>query len=148
MLSPRRRPRNDDNGGLTCVVLPVLDVDAANAAHQQLQLPLVEDLDEVEGDELVEAGEELVHLLPDSVDEPPLYHQLDVLVLVIVGHPRLLAAGPQLHRHRLPEVLLVHLEGELQLARVVLLDPDEGVEIFSVHGFHVLNTFQSPTIRL
>ena len=40
-------------------MLPVLDVDAADAAHEQLQLPLVEDLEEGQGDQLVEAGKEL-----------------------------------------------------------------------------------------
>jgi hypothetical protein len=44
------------------VLLPVLDVDDADAAHEQLQLALVEDLDVVQRNKLAESGQEVVHL--------------------------------------------------------------------------------------
>jgi hypothetical protein len=44
------------------VLLPVLDVDDADAAHEQLQLALVEDLDVVQRNKLAETGQEVVHL--------------------------------------------------------------------------------------
>ena len=59
------------------VILPVLHVDTPDTAHQQLQLALVKDLDQVERDKLVESRQELIHLFSHSVDEPPLDHQLE-----------------------------------------------------------------------
>ena len=56
------------------VVPPVPDVDVADAAHEQLQLALVEDLEVVERKNLAEALQELVHLVLDPRDEPPLDH--------------------------------------------------------------------------
>ena len=44
------------------VLLPVLDVDDADAVHQELELSLVENLDVVQRNELVEAGQEVIHL--------------------------------------------------------------------------------------
>ncbi len=55
-----------------CVLLPIADVDDSDAAHEQLELALVKDLDQVKRDEFVEAGKKVVHLLLDSRHEPPL----------------------------------------------------------------------------
>ena len=44
------------------VLLPVVDVDGSDAAHQLLQLDLVEHLEEVQRNELVEPGQEVIHL--------------------------------------------------------------------------------------
>ena len=81
---------------------------------------------------------------------------LNVFILVLVGHPRLFPPRSQLNGDGLTKVLLVHLEifilttkslwpvggwrcgvglnnlhlkGELQLTWVVLLDPNQGVEV-------------------
>ncbi len=63
-------PLNDDVIGMIIALVegvpaPVADVDGANAAQEQLQLPLVEDPEKVKLDDLVEARLERVHLLPD-----------------------------------------------------------------------------------
>jgi hypothetical protein len=44
------------------VLLPVVDVDDPDAEDEPLQLALVEHLDEVQWNELAEAGQELRHL--------------------------------------------------------------------------------------
>ena len=54
-----------------CVLLPVLDVDVADTTHQQLQLALVEDLDEVPRNDFAETFEESVHLLRNPRHESP-----------------------------------------------------------------------------
>lgn len=54
------------------VVLPVLDVDFANAAHQQFELVLVEHLYHVERHKLIEAGQKRVHLWQDAIHKSPL----------------------------------------------------------------------------
>ena len=48
-----------------CVGLEVIDVDGWEAGDEQLQLLLVEDGDEALGDDVVEAVEERVDLLPN-----------------------------------------------------------------------------------
>jgi hypothetical protein len=45
------------------VLLPVVDVDDPDAEDEPLQLALVEHLDEVQWNELAEAGQEMLHLL-------------------------------------------------------------------------------------
>ena len=44
------------------VLLPVLDVDDSNAAHQKFQLALVKDLDVVQRHQLTEPCQEVIHL--------------------------------------------------------------------------------------
>ena len=44
------------------VLLPVLDVDDADAAHEQLQFTLVEDLDVVKRNQFAKSGQEVIHL--------------------------------------------------------------------------------------
>jgi hypothetical protein len=53
------------------VLLPVLDVDVGDAADEELELALVEDVDQVRGDELVEAGYKGVELFRDSLLDAP-----------------------------------------------------------------------------
>jgi hypothetical protein len=53
------------------MLLPVVDVDIGDTANQKLQLALVEDIDELGGDELVEAAEERGELLLDSLLDAP-----------------------------------------------------------------------------
>lgn len=53
------------------VFLPVLDVDVGDAADQELEFTLVEHVDEIGGDELVEAGDEGVELLLDTFLDLP-----------------------------------------------------------------------------
>ena len=56
------------------MVPPVLDVDVSDAAHEQLQLSLVEDLEQVQRHHVLEASQKLLHLLLHPRHEPPLDH--------------------------------------------------------------------------
>jgi hypothetical protein len=56
---------------VVCVFLPVLDVDVGDTADQELELALVEDVDEVCGDQLVETGDEGLELLFDALLDAP-----------------------------------------------------------------------------
>jgi hypothetical protein len=53
------------------VLLPVVDVDVGDAADEQLEFALVEDVDQVRGDELVEARDEGLELLFDALLDAP-----------------------------------------------------------------------------
>lgn len=53
------------------MLLPVVDVDVGDAADQQLKLALVEHVDEIGGNELVEAGDEGVELFRDALLDLP-----------------------------------------------------------------------------
>ena len=54
------------------VLFPVFDVDVAQAAHEQLQLVLIEDLQQRQRHDLVEALQDGVHLRLYTGHEPPL----------------------------------------------------------------------------
>lgn len=51
--------------------LPILDVDIRDAANEQLEFTLVEDINEVCGDEFVEAGGEGLELVFDALLDAP-----------------------------------------------------------------------------
>lgn len=57
------------------VLLPVLDVDVGDTADQELELALVEDIDEIRGNKLVEAGDEGVELFFDALLDAPFDHK-------------------------------------------------------------------------
>jgi hypothetical protein len=48
------------------VLLPVVDINVGHSSDQELQLSLIKDVDELLGDEFVEAGHERLELLLDS----------------------------------------------------------------------------------
>ena len=54
------------------MLLPVLDVDIGDTADEEFEFTFVEDVDEVWGDELVEAGDKGIELLFHSLLDPPL----------------------------------------------------------------------------
>lgn len=54
------------------VLLPVVDINVCYATDEQLELTLVEDVDEISGDELVEALHEGVELLINTLLDAPL----------------------------------------------------------------------------
>ena len=64
------------------VLLPVLDVDISDTSNEQFELTLVEDVDEIWGDELVEAGHEGVELFFNAFLDSPFG---DESVIVING---------------------------------------------------------------
>ena len=54
---------------VNCVLLPVLDVYCPNAAHQEFQFALVENLEQVELNQLVETLQESLHLVVNPETE-------------------------------------------------------------------------------
>lgn len=54
------------------VLLPVLDIDVCNSANEEFELTLVEDVDQIRGDELVEALHEGVELFVNTLLNAPL----------------------------------------------------------------------------
>ena len=57
------------------VFLPVLHVDIGDTADEELEFALVEDVDEVGGDEFVEAGYEGVELFRDALLDAPFSYE-------------------------------------------------------------------------
>lgn len=57
------------------VFLPVVDVDVGYATDQEFEFALVEDVDEVGGDELVEAGDEGGELFGDAFLDLPFCYE-------------------------------------------------------------------------
>ena len=53
------------------VLLPVVDINIRNAANQKLKFTLVENIHQVGGNELVEAGDERVKLLLNALGDFP-----------------------------------------------------------------------------
>jgi hypothetical protein len=53
------------------VFFPVFDVNVGDAANQELKLALVEDVDEIRGDEFVEAGDEGLELFFNALLDAP-----------------------------------------------------------------------------
>lgn len=56
---------------VVCVFFPVVDVDVGDAADEEFEFAFVEDVDEVGGDELVEAGDEGLELFFDALLNAP-----------------------------------------------------------------------------
>ena len=57
------------------VLLPVLHIDISDTADEQLKLALIKDIDEVCGDQLVEAGDEGVELFRYALLDAPFCDQ-------------------------------------------------------------------------
>ena len=64
------------------VFLPVVDIDVSDAADQEFELALIEDVDQVGGDELVEAGDEGVELFRDALLDLPFCYQSTSTIIV------------------------------------------------------------------
>lgn len=144
------------------VFLPVVDVDVGDAADQQFEFALVEHVDEVGGDELVEAGDEGVELFGDAFLDLPFCDEsglcrvsrsefgygvwvvglnaLDILFLGLIGDSNLASSTLQIHRLCLPELVVIHREGQVyDVLDIVLQHPGQiSVEVF-VDALHVLD---------
>lgn len=69
------------------VLLPVLDIDVCNSANEEFELTLVEDVDQIRGNELVEALHEGVELFVNTLLNAPFCDE-PAKVLVFVGRLR------------------------------------------------------------
>ena len=65
---------------------PVVQIDGADAAHQQFQFVFIEQFDQTQRYEFVEALQEVLHLLQNPIYKSPLDDQFDVVQLVFVGY--------------------------------------------------------------
>ena len=68
------------------VLLEVCNAEVACAAHEQLQLVLVKDAEQVVGDEFVEPLQEGLDFLPHATRQPELGHRVQVAQFVAVCH--------------------------------------------------------------
>lgn len=106
------------------VLHPVIDIDLAYTADEQLQLSLVEDVDEVSWDKLVESLDEGVELLLDTLLNAPFGDQtenvskeavifrlevdiLNVFLLVLVRHLNIPSAGLEINGNLLTKHLIL-----------------------------------------
>ena len=112
------------------MLLPVLDIDVGDTADEQFELSLVEDVDEIWGNQFVEACDEGVELFFDPLLDAPFgdeanfvnkvpqidrkrCHLLYVFLLVLVGHCYVATIWLQVYCDRLTESLVVGREGQL-----------------------------------
>jgi hypothetical protein len=112
------------------VLLPVVDIDVCYATDEQLELTLVEDVDEISGNELVEALNKGVKLFINTLLNAPFCNEsgspvskssrvnvaqianlLDVFLLVLIRHLDVPTTFLEVHDHLLTESLIVNREG-------------------------------------
>ena len=68
-------------------------VNVGHSADQEFQLPLVKDADEGLGNDLVETVDKRVELFLDAANDPIMNSEINVFVLVLLGHWYFGAAG-------------------------------------------------------
>jgi hypothetical protein len=88
------------------VLGPVVDVYLGHAADEQLELALIEHGDQVEWDELAEAGHERIKLLLDTSADAVLDDAIHVVLLVVLRHRNIRATRFQLDGDHLAEAIL------------------------------------------
>uniref|UniRef100_A0A2M4DBE8 Putative secreted protein n=1 Tax=Anopheles darlingi TaxID=43151 RepID=A0A2M4DBE8_ANODA len=120
------------------VLLPIVNVNALDTAHQKLELVLIEDLEQRQRYERIDALQERLHLILDPGFKPPVDHEPYVLVLVVVRHIQLGTTRFQLPLAHRTEALLIHAERQIEFARIVLLDVEQRVVVLRIDRFHVL----------
>lgn len=137
------------------VLLPVIDVNIRNTANQELEFALVEHVDQVGGDELVEARNEGVELLFDALLDAPFRDEtarrnqladrtlrdekidlLDVFLLILVRDLNVLAARLELDADRLAEPLVVCAKGEFERVGDVIVPAATLAESLSQRADH------------
>jgi len=124
------------------VAIPVLAVDLVDPTDQQLELIRVEHRDLLKRQHLVEAGSEFVHLMSDAVAKLVLEHQVDILLLVVVGDVNVLTARFELDlcRGAVGHLLGERKRGAEDLAAAVRVE--DVLEIAVVVGVEGLNIVQ------
>jgi len=65
------------------VLLPVIYVNICYAADQEFKFAFVEDVDQIWGDELMEAGNECVKLLLDTLLDTPFGNKAEVMLVIV-----------------------------------------------------------------
>ena len=137
------------------VLLPIIHVDIRNATDKQFEFPLIENVDQVCRDELIEARDESVELLFDSLLDFPLCHQpaevstthtrklwhlLDIFLLVLVRDLNVAAARFEVNGLGFAELLVVNRKRLIEnIGDIILQCPCQVLVIFFVYAFHVLD---------
>jgi hypothetical protein len=139
------------------VLLPVIDIDICDTADEQLKLTLVEDVDQVGGDELVEALHKGIELLINTLLNAPLGNEstndvsngketvtqgcrdlLNVFLLVLVRHFDISATLLEVHNDLLAESLIVDRECRVDdVGDVVLHGPGKSAMELGIDTLHV-----------
>ena len=97
----------------------ILSIEGVEAAH--LQLLLVEGLEEMLGDDLVEALLQCQELRLDAAQEAPVNVETNILLLGVLADCHVLAVGLQLVLDDLAVRAVLHAEGVVQHARDVVV---------------------------
>jgi hypothetical protein len=71
---------------ILCVGLPIVNVDIGQAGNEQLELLLIENGNELCGDDVVETSKKIFELIVDRTCQAILGDQLDVLLLVFLSN--------------------------------------------------------------
>ena len=88
-----------------------------------------------------------LHLLHDPPVKSPLYHQLNVFVLVLLSHRNVCSPWFQLMCSKLPECILFNSKCEVQRFRVILLNPQQTAVECWFQGLQVLQRSWSGKYR-
>lgn len=140
------------------VCTPVIEVDVGKAGNEKLELLLVEDGDKFCGNNVVESCkvalveilllmfakltlEELLHLLLYASQEPILYHQPNILVLVLLGNGNIPSVGNQID-NLLNAKLVADNTKSLgnHVVNIVFENPAQRTVVVQVNCFHVLES--------
>jgi hypothetical protein len=122
------------------IILPLIDVDLRKTRDQKFQLLFVEDGDQVWRNDLVEAGQEIVDLLLDRLDESVLDNALDIVLLVLLGDGDVAAVLDQVDDLLLAKVVSFDGEGLSNNIRdIILQHPEQRLVVVQIQRFHILD---------
>ena len=126
---------------INSVSIPVVHVDLLHPTKQQLQLPLIEVLEPLDRHHLVKTIQERLRLLLYPPRHPPLRHQRQVLLLILLSHFLLITVLLQLVMHHLSQNLEIYTIIQLQpaLVDVVLLNPHQRIVKLRVDAFYIFH---------
>ena len=120
------------------VLLPIIDINLGNTTNQQLKLAFVEHVDQVLRDELVEALLERLELLLNTLFDPPLDHQIDIFLLVLVRNRNVPTIGDKILLGDHAESLVFSREGRVKdIRNVVVQHPLQRPMEIGIHTFHI-----------
>ncbi|GIX66156.1 uncharacterized protein BcabD6B2_55920 [Babesia caballi] len=121
------------------VLAQVGEVNGGDAADEQLELLVVENGNQLRGNQLLEAGHEGLQLVLDAVGDLVATEELDVLVLVLVGDGDVAAVGDQVDDLYHAELVDLGREEKLQpeVLEPAVVDGGEVLVELGVDGLRV-----------
>jgi hypothetical protein len=92
-----------------CVGLPVVNIDIGQAGNEQLEFLLIENGDELCGDDVVETSEEIFELIVDRTCQAILCDKLDILLLVLLSNRNVASVLDEVDDPSFTKVFRYHL---------------------------------------